>query len=94
MVINLLLLLSSATLVPLFFLKSGTLFLGFFGIIYKWAVGTQDAFALPPLCLRSAFAPKVEAKGIQNGTKQPSISPIHLVDELKLTERKGGERND
>ena len=32
MVINLLLLLSSATLVPLFFLKSGTLFLGFFGI--------------------------------------------------------------
>ena len=83
MVINLLLLLSSATLVPLFFLKSGTLFLGFFGIIYKWAVGTQDA-----------FAPKVEAKGIQNGTKQPSISPIHLVDELKLTERKGGERND
>ena len=32
-------------------------------------VGTHNASTLPPLCLRSAFAPKVEAKGIQNGTK-------------------------
>ena len=29
----------------------------------------RSASTLPPLCLRSAFAPKVEAKGIQNGTK-------------------------
>ena len=29
----------------------------------------RSAFALPSLCLHSAFAPKVEAKGIQNGTK-------------------------
>ena len=37
--------------------------------------------ALPPLCLRSAFAPKVEAKCIQNGMIQPSTSPISLSDE-------------
>ena len=39
------------------------------------------AFALLPLCLRSVFATKVEAKCIQNGMKQPLTSPIRLWDE-------------
>ena len=38
---------------PLFFLKSGTLILGFFGIII-----TDGGHTLGSLCLRSGFAPK------------------------------------
>ena len=45
---------------------------------------THDVSSLPSLCLRSAFAPKVEEKWIQNEMKQPSTSPIHLSDEPLL----------
>ena len=71
----------------LFFLKSGTLLLGCFGII-KWTVGAHDASTLPSLCLRSAFALasllRLEARRIQNGMKQASSSPIRLSDESSL----------
>ena len=40
-----------------------------------------------PLCLRSAFAPEVEAKCIQIGMKPPSTLPIHLSDETKKPTR-------
>ena len=42
---------------PLFFLKSGTLILGFLGIII-----TDGGHTLPSLCLRSGFAPKIGGK--------------------------------
>ena len=60
-------------LIATFFLKSGTLIFGFFGIIIS-NVDTpclRHAFVVPSSCLRflrrDNFAPKVEARGIQNG---------------------------
>ena len=49
---------------------------GLFGIII-----IDGGHTLPSLCLRSAFAPKVEAKCIQKGMKPSSTLPIHLSDE-------------
>ncbi len=57
----LLLLLSSATYCHFFFLKSGTLIFGFFGIIITDGC-LHSGFALPSLCLRSGFAPKSGGK--------------------------------
>ena len=75
MVSPLLLLLSSATYCHFFFLKSGTLIFGFFGIIITDGC-LHSGFALPPLWVRSAFALgsllRVEAKWIQNGMKKTS----------------------
>jgi len=45
----------------------------------------RSAHATLPLCLRFAFAPKVEAKCNQIGMKPPSTSPIHLTDEPFFT---------
>ena len=68
----LLLLLSSATLVPLFFLKSGTLIFVLLGIIITEG-RFHSGFALGSLCLRSGFALapllRVEAKSVQNEIK-------------------------
>ena len=47
-------------------------------------VGTHNASTLPSLCLRSAFAPKVEAKGTQKGMKKTSTSPLRLSDDTKM----------
>ena len=52
----LLLLLSSATYCHFFFLKSGTLIFGFFGITITDGC-LHSGFALPSLWVRSAFAP-------------------------------------
>ena len=60
-----------------FFHKRGTLIIAFFCITI-----IDGRLAVPSLCLRFAFALKVEKKCIQNGRKHPSTLPIHLLDEL------------
>ena len=41
----------------------------------------KRGYTLPSSCLRRAFAPKGEARCIQNGVKKSPSSPIHLADE-------------
>ena len=71
-------------LLPLFFLKSGTLIFVLLGIIITEG-RFHSGFALGSLCLRSwfALAPllRVEGKSIQNGMKETSESKINLSDE-------------
>ena len=67
----------------LFFTQSGTLIFVFFGIIISNAdtLCLRHAFVMPSSCLRRGFAPKGEARCIQNGVKKSPSSPIRLSDE-------------
>ena len=75
---------------PLFFLKSGTLIFVLLGIIITDGC-LHFAFVLPSFWVRSGFALatllRVEAKGIQNGMKKTSTSPIRLSNDSFFSEQ-------